>query len=308
MRGLKVPKRHGEKVRKALVEQGLLLPGYKVFRDEQYIYFPVKESIPGYDTVDTLFEEKRKHPESLQRFGLRSFDIIGDIAVIDIAEGKDIVNDLLSRKPIRTVVQRAPVNGEVRTRVCKHLGGDQKSETIHTEYGLKFKVDINKVYFNPRLSTERMRVAQKVKPGEVVCDMFCGVGPFSLMIAKYSEAETICAIDMNPEAIALLKENIHLNNITNVVPVLGDAKIKIKMGNFDRIIMNLPHESFSFLPEALQHGSIIHYYRITADVQGEIQRIRQLGDIMDIPLTIAHYRTVKSYSPDMDLYRIDIFV
>jgi len=36
-----------------------------------------------------------------------------------------------------------------------------------------------------------MRIAKKVNPREVVCDMFCGVGPFSIMIAKYSEAEKI---------------------------------------------------------------------------------------------------------------------
>lgn len=312
MRGLKVPKQDGEKVRKALIEQGLLVPGYKVLRDELYIYFPVKGDIPGYDTVDVLFEERIKHPASLQEFGLRSFDIIGDIAVIDIPEGEkkqDIVTALLSRKPIHTVVQRAPVNGEFRTRVCQHLGGDQKSETIHTEYGLRFKVDINTVYFNPRLSTERWRIAQKVNPGEIVCDMFCGIGPFSLMIAKYAEAEKIYAIDINPEAIAFLKENIQLNRITNVVPVLGDAKKEIKkIGTVDRIIMNLPQKSFSFLPEALQHGSIIHYYRITADIQGEIDCITQLGDALGIVLTVIQYRTVKSFSPDMDFYRIDIVV
>lgn len=314
MRGLKVPKRDGEKVKKALIEQGLLVSGLKIARDKTYVYFPVKEGIPGYDTVDITFEKKEKHPESLQKFGLRSFDIIGDIALVDIPEeleeekGK-IVTALLARKPIHTVVQRSPVNGEFRTRACQHLGGDQKSETIHTEYGLKFKVDINNVYFNPRLSTERLRVAQKVNPGEVIIDMFCGVGPFSLMIAQYSDAEKIYAIDINPKAVALLKENIKLNKITNVIPILGDAKEEIKrIGNSDRIIMNLPQKSFLFLPEALQHSGVIHYYRITADVQGEIDRIIALGNTMDILLTGVQYRTVKSYAPDMELYRIDIVV
>lgn len=312
MRGLKVPKREGEKVRQELIQQGLLLSRYKIKKDEFFIYFPVKEGIPGYDVVECSFEEKVKPPESLKKFGISSFDIIGDIAVVDIPEDvqdqrNEIAQALLNRKPIRTVVQKgSKVQGEYRTRTFEYLAGEQKSETVHTEYGLKFKVDISTVYFNPRLATERLRIAQKVEAHEIVTDMFCGVGPFSLMIAQYSEAEKIYSIDINPKAIQLLKENIKLNKIKNVIPILGDAKKEIaKIGSSDRIIMNLPQKTFEFLPEALQYGRIIHYYRITSDLQGEVERIKALATKMR-PIEIIQYCTVKSYAPDMELYRIDI--
>jgi len=313
MRGLKVPKREGEKVRQTLIQQELLLSRYKIKKDEFFIYFPVKEGIPGYDVVECSFEEKVQPPESLKKFGISSFDIIGDIAIVDIPEDvqdqkNEIAQALLTRKPIRTVVQkRSKVQGEYRTRTFEYLAGEQKSETIHTEYGLTFKIDINTVYFNPRLATERLRIAQKVEAHEVVTDMFCGVGPFSLMVAKYSEAEKIYSIDINPEAIQLLKENIKLNKITNVHPILGDSKKEIaKIGSSDRIIMNLPQKAFEFLPEALQYGRIIHYYRITSDLQGEVERIKALATKIK-PIEILQYCTVKSYAPDMELYRIDIF-
>lgn len=313
MRGLKVPKREGEKVRQTLIQKGLLLTQYKIKRDEVFIYFPVKDSILGYDIVECAFEEKVSPPESLKKFGIRSFDIIGDIAIVDIPEDaqdhkKEIAHTLLARKPVHTVVQkRSNVQGEYRIRTFEYLAGEQKSETIHREYGLTFKVDINTVYFNPRLSTERLRIAHKVDHGEVVTDMFCGVGPFSLMIAKYSEAEKVYAIDINPEAVQLLKENVRLNKIENVIPILGDAKKEIaKIGHTDRIIMNLPQRAFEFLPEALQYGSIIHYYRITSDLQGEVEKIKALATESN-PIEILQYHTVKSYSPDMELYRIDIF-
>ncbi len=306
MRGLKVPKKEGEKIRQALQEHKLLLPHYVIKRDAEFIYFPVRRGIPGYDTVECSFEEKKRHPEPLKKLGIASFDVIGDIAIVDIPEEleekkNEVVKILLSRKFIHTVLQKTSrIEGEFRTRRFNYLGGEKKTETVHTEYGLKFKLNLETVYFNPRLSTERFRIAHKVEPGETVIDMFCGVGPFSLMISRFSRAEKIYAIDINPEAIKFLHENIKLNKIKNVIPILGDAKEEVpKIGHADRVIMNLPQEAFKFLREALNCGKIIHYYTITSDLQGEIDRIRTLG-------TVLEYKTVKSYSPDMEMYRIDV--
>jgi tRNA (guanine37-N1)-methyltransferase len=311
MRGLKVPKPEGESVRQALIQQKLLVPQYKVKSDESFIYFPVKEGIPGYDVVECVFEKRENPCESVKIFGISSFDTIGDIAVVDIPDrlreqNMEIAQTLLKRKHIKTVVQKCShVHGEFRTRVYEYLAGEQKSKTIHREYGLKFSVDINTVYFNPRLATERMRIAQKVEPGEVVTDMFCGVGPFSIMISRYSEAQKIVAIDINPTAVKLLRENLILNKIENVIPVLGDAREELsRIGHTDRILMNLPQKAFEFLPAALQHKSIIHYYTITSDVKEEIERIKTLHT--ELTTEILGYHPVKSYSPDMKICRIDI--
>jgi tRNA (guanine37-N1)-methyltransferase len=115
---------------------------------------------------------------------------------------------------------------------------ERTTETIHKENGIRLKIDINKAYFSPRLQTERQRVIEQVKPGETVIDMFCGVGPYSIAIAK--KAREVYAIDHNPAAIKLLKENIKLNKVTNVKALKGDALELIKtLPKADRIIMNL---------------------------------------------------------------------
>ncbi|MGC1122402.1 MAG: class I SAM-dependent methyltransferase family protein [Candidatus Methanofastidiosia archaeon] len=313
MRGLKVPKREGESVRKFLIEENTLVKGYKIKRDEKFLYFPVKREIPGYDIVEIDFEKSPPPPESLCKFGLKSFDIIGDIAVVDIPEEledkkEDIACILLSRNPVHTVVGKTSrISGTLRTRTFEHLLGEEKTVTIHKEYGLLFKVDIKCVYFNPRLSIERWRIAQEVKPGEVVIDMFCGVGPFSIMIAKNAQPGTVYAIDINPLAIELLKENIILNKVDAVVPILGDARKEIThLGCADRIIMNLPQNAFEFLPEALSHGRIIHYYCITSDIEKEFERIHALNQNLGYNVHIMNLKTVKSYAPDMDMYCIDL--
>ena len=53
------------------------------------------------------------------------------------------------------------------------------------------------------LASERKRVAGLVKPGEIVVDMFAGVAPFSIMIARYAKPKIVYAIDKNKEAIIL---------------------------------------------------------------------------------------------------------
>ncbi|MBU7013777.1 MAG: class I SAM-dependent methyltransferase family protein [Theionarchaea archaeon] len=313
MRGLKVPKREGESIRKSLVEENILVKGYKIERDEGFLYFPVKREVPGYDMVEMDFQESPSAPESLGRFGLKSFDIIGDIAVVDIPEEledkkMEIASILLSRSSVHTVVGKTSrISGPLRTRTFEHLLGEEKTVTIHKEYGILFKVDIEHVYFNPRLSTERRRIAQKVSPGEVVIDMFCGVGPFSIMIAKHSQPKIIYAIDINARAIELLKDNIVLNKANRIIPILGDAGEEIThLECADRVIMNLPQNAFEFLPKALSHGRIIHYYCITSDIEKECQRIHSLSQNLGQNVHIMNLTTVKSYAPDMDMYRIDL--
>jgi len=313
MKCIRVPKSQGEKVRQLLLRRDILVKNFKIAVDSTFIYFPVKEPLSGYDLVDCECEPRSPPPPSLQSMGMRSFDLIGDIAIVDIPlelqeKKQEIARILLARNPIHTVVeQTSEISGQFRIRKHAYIAGEEKFQTTHTEYGLSFLVDINRVYFNPRLATERMRVAQMVTEGEKIIDMFCGVGPFSIMVSHYSEAHIIYAIDINPCAIEYLKENIRMNICKNVVPICGDAREEVsRIGKVDRIIMNLPHSAFEFLPEALLWGHFIQYYCICESVEKEKEKIRALGKDIDIPVTIQGQKLVKSYAPHMNMYRIDL--
>jgi len=205
----------------------------------------------------------------------KSYDIAGGIAIIRIPEplkerSKTIAEAVMqTHKSIKTVWRQASsVSGDFRSRGLEFVLGERKTETFHREHGCVFKVDLGKCYFSPRLSYERMRIAQKVKPGEVILNMFAGVGCFSLVIAKHSEAKKIFSIDINPAAIEYMQENIKLNKVEGkVVPVQGDAKkvIDERLQNVaDRVLMPLPERAYEYLDYALlalkQTGGWIHYY------------------------------------------------
>jgi tRNA (guanine37-N1)-methyltransferase len=79
------------------------------------------------------------------------------------------------------------------------IAGDPSSyETTVIEDKVRFKVDVSKVYWCSKLSSERNRLIDKIlKPGDVLCDMFCGIGPLAVKAAVRQKIKVI-ANDLNP--------------------------------------------------------------------------------------------------------------
>ncbi len=219
------------------------------------------------------FLADRLEPKEL-RLLYRSFDVIGDIAVIRVPEAlmkrSRVVAEAVmqANKQVKTVLlQTSPVSKEFRLRKLKWIAGERKTETVHKEHGCIFKVDLAKCYFSPRLSYERIRIARQLHPGEVVVNMFAGVGCFSVVIAKNSQAK-VYSIDLNPDAVHFMLENVLLNKVHSRVAVIqGDAKsvIQESLRNCsDRVLMPLPEKAYEYLEYALlalkPAGGCIHYY------------------------------------------------
>ncbi len=113
------------------------------------------------------------------------YEVIGDLAVLDIPAGLEAYQDdialalISKRKNIRTVLRKSgKIEGAGRLAAFEVLIGSN-TITEHHECGYRYRMDVAKVFFNSRLGTERMRVAAaQVRPGERVLVPFCGVGPF----------------------------------------------------------------------------------------------------------------------------------
>jgi tRNA (guanine37-N1)-methyltransferase len=204
-----------------------------------------------------------------------SYDIVGDIAIIrlaqDLIECPSDIADAVMRvhKKIKTVLaQTGGVQGDFRLRRLEFVSGEKRTVTSHREWGCLFRVDVEKCYFSPRLSYERMRIAKQVRNGEAVLNMFAGVGCFSILIAKYSNPRRVYSIDANPSAVRYMQDNVRMNKACGkVVSFLGDAKVTVErklQHTADRVLMPLPGKAFEYLPCALsalkEAGGHIHYY------------------------------------------------
>jgi tRNA (guanine37-N1)-methyltransferase len=204
-----------------------------------------------------------------------SFDVVGDIAIVRLTErsrkhSEKIAEAIMAvHKNIKTVWgQAGAVRGEFRLRGLEYVAGERKTRTVHRESGCLFSVDVAKCYFSPRLFYERMRIARLAENGETVVNMFAGVGCFSIVIVKHAEVEKAYSIDVNPEAVRQMRENIRLNRVYGrVVPLLGDARevVEERLRHVaDRVLMPLPAKALEYLPYALlalkEKGGWVHYY------------------------------------------------
>ncbi len=221
-------------------------------------------------TLKKAIEKKltKKEFENL----VTSYDIIGDIAIIEIPiqlekKEKLIGETLLNlHKQIKVVVKKAGIHrGIYRRQKLKILAGERRKTTEYKENNVRIRLHVEDVYFSPRLATERKRIAELVKPNEDILVMFSGVAPYPLVIAKNTKAKEIYAIEINPIAHKFALENIKLNKITNIKLFNRDVRMVIPTLNkkFDRILMPLPLTGENFLDIALtaaKKKAIIHFY------------------------------------------------
>lgn len=326
---LVVPKRKAEPIRRKLMEKGILRKDLQIRSDAKNVYLPVTQRIDlGYPIESADFKEIELQvtdyrllmdvPEEIRPRLPSSFDVVGSIAIVKLEDevvpyaaklGKAIMT---TQSSVKTVCVDSGVVKQFRTRNVRVVAGEKTTETVHREYGLTFKVDVARAFFSPRLATERHAVSEQVKTGEVVIDMFAGIGPFSIMIAKTASPRIVYAIDANPDAIELMRENIALNKAEAVEPILGDAREEIaRLEKADRIVMNLPHSGREFIGEAiraLKPGGVIHYYEIMAEDEAKASldeiadAARRQGRVMKELAT----RRIKSYSPTMTFYGFDL--
>lgn len=340
-KALIVPKERGEDVKNMLISGGLLNRDLRIDRDEEFLYLPLRElpkieELNEFEVIEHEFETVRSQiksyreivdiPDNLQSHLPTSFDIVGQIALVKLPDEllpyKNQIGEALlkTQSNLQTVVMEKGVKGEFRVRDIEVIAGDPSTETLQTEYGIKLLVNLGEVYFSPRLASERYRVAKLVNDGELVVDMFTGVGPFSIMIAKHANPARIFAIDKNPQAIEYLKHNIETNKVDVIDPFCGDAKAVIKEllqdqleGKADRIIMNLPHSAREFIEDALtiiKVGGVLHYHEIMEGNDAETRIVELIKQIVDFGFNceVDTKILVGTYSPKEDHICLDIRV
>jgi len=250
---------------------------------------------------------------------ISAFDQIGDIIIVRIPDSllpkKKLIGETLLKevKIAKSVFyQSSAVEGDFRTRNLEILAGEDTTETEYKEFGCKFTVDVENAFFSPRLSTERERIANLVSDGEIIVNMFAGIGMFSIMAAKKKNC-TVYSLDINPVASKLCEKNIESNKLRgNIISINGDTSQIISKqleDKSDRTLMLLPEKSDEFLDSAIKttkNGGIIHYYcHIHADKKSEAGKLSEdhylqvspvkseiLGSKIVRPVGPRYYQTV----------------
>jgi tRNA (guanine37-N1)-methyltransferase len=296
---LKISKTDGEKTLALASRLHLTDKSMEIQRNADALYVPIvrkpdeteitllKEQVSDLQVTAHIFLEKERQAKNLAEMlegklpphllaSLpKALDVVGDIAILEIpaeleAHKKEIGAAILAtHKGVLTVLAKAgAVTGTYRLRSLDFIAGEHRTTTVHKEYGCSFYVDVAKAYFSPRLSHEHWRVASLVQNGETVLDLFAGVGPFAVLIAKKHRDARVYAVDLNVDAVKLLEKNVRLNRVENRVhPIQGDARQVVDeklTGVADRVIMNLPEKADEFIDCACKavkpSGGTVHFY------------------------------------------------
>ena len=253
---------------------------------------------------------------------ISAFDQIGEIIIVRIPDSllskKEIIGKTLldEVKIVRSVFyQASAVEGEFRTRSLEILAGEDNTETEYREFGCRFTVDVKNAFFSPRLSTERERIANLIQNGEVMTNMFAGIGMFSITAAKKKKC-TVYSLDINPVASKLCETNIGLNKLAgNIISINGDASKIIKeqlVDKSDRTLMVLPERSDEFLESAInttKDGGIIHYYsHIHADKKTDAGKLSEEHYLKVTPVKseILNSKIVRAVGPRFYQTVVDI--
>ena len=201
----------------------------------------------------------------------RAFDQVGSIAIFSEfpkelkKKQKIIAQALMQTNPYITTVAKKMSDhaGKFRTKKVSIIAGKKTKVTEHRESGVRVLLDVEKCYFSPRLSSERLRIAQLVKKDERVLVLFSGIGIYPLIIAKNSQPKEVVGVEHNPIAHAFAVKNIALNKVKNVTFIKKDAAKFVPDEKFDRIVMMLPGGAEKFLkhlPTMAKKNATIHFY------------------------------------------------
>ena len=315
---LKVNESAAQSTKVLLEQSGALNRDFLPINKGGHIFWPLNFEVDGEiilmegkPSTRVSRDYRANLPDDLRDITPRAFDIFGDIAILklpyDLEPHFKIISESIvnSNKNINKVAIDLGVKGDYRVRKLKMIHGEDTFVATHKENGLTFVLDISKVYFSPRLSMERNRLSKLVSSGEKVLDAFAGAAPFSVTLAK--QGAFVKSIDSNPDAENWAIHNYKLNNVSEQNFSFHCSEIEnynFGDASFDRIIMNNPTNSLSYLPllsKLVKLNGYIHFYYIDSKEDDfNIQKI--LGD----GFICTKVRKVHPYSPATLLKVFDI--
>jgi len=219
---------------------------------------------------------------------------------------------------VETVLaQTGPIQGEARHPHVERIVGDSTLTEV-VEHGVRYRFDAAEVMFATGNRTERQRIATLVAPGEVVIDLFAGIGYFTLPIARRARPRVVHAVEQNPVAYRFLEENLRINGVADVVhPLLGDNRtVALPTESADRVLLGYLPDSAPWIPRAVSlvrpEGGWLHIHRVV-DVRpglpaatAEIERaVEATGAVRE---SAGRAREVKPYGPGRSHVVVDLRV
>jgi tRNA wybutosine-synthesizing protein 2 len=322
-----VPASRAEEVRQLLRARGWIDSNHRITKRDDVVLIPLRPvpqtelrelEVPLED-IDRLDErpEGRSPSEEIRERLLAegvppsacpvAWRRIGDIIILRLDKASQnhrptigrIVGEVLSAKTV--VEDRSGIHGAWRVPDIRVLWGNG-TETVHLEAGVRYKLDLASVMFSSGNLAARVSLPKRVPPNAVVVDLFAGIGYFSLPIASRRPSTLVYACEMNPASYRFLKENIRLNRLSNVVPLLGDCRTTSPQRTADWVLMGHfdAREYLDVAFRTLRDRGTILYHELCPKEQyplAPIERVAEAARTAWYRVRTTRTAIVKSYAP-----------
>lgn len=281
---------------------------------------PMNKNKTPFDLIQTSLIQKI--PENVYSYLPRKWEKIGDVLILKLPlelndYKKQIAKTYANILHCSSVLlDKGGINGALRIPDTDLIFGNENTETIHRENGVRFALDPAKVMFSSGNMNERKRMSRIVHRNETVVDLFAGIGYFTIPMAVHSKPDHIIACEINPVSYQYLCKNILLNDVSDIVkPLLGDSKKIAPKDTADRVIMGYFGNTIQFLSTAVEclknQRGIIHFHDTFPDedipkipralIEKKLVQFQRMAKLLQI-------QKVKTYAPGISHYVFDIAV
>ncbi|MHA1105072.1 MAG: class I SAM-dependent methyltransferase [Promethearchaeota archaeon] len=258
----------------------------------------------------------------------RGFQSIGKVMILKLNPALLKYKGIIAKKCMELLpstksvyLNKGKIEGTFRKpNNMEYVAGELNSLVRHKEHDVIYSFDFTKIMFSQGNLSERKYLATLVKDGEIIVDMFAGIGYFSLPIGKHSKPSRIYSIELNPDAYNYLVENVKLNHLEDkVVPILGDSNTEVvKLSDSGikahRVIMGVFPAPKNYIREALllvrDEGTTYHYEGVThkEEYMNLYSEFEDIAKSEGFECKLESQRFVKSYGPHLYHVVLDIFV
>lgn len=240
----------------------------------------------------------------------RGWRRLGDVVLVDLDPGLEphrrpvarALGEVLGARAV--VAEGQGVAGRRRRPRGRTLLWGDDAGTVHREDGLAYHLDPTEVMFSPGNESERARMGEVDAGGEVVADLFAGIGYFTIPLAARAGAEAVVGFDVNPTALAYLSRNADANDVAHRVhPVRADSRTLAGAPWADRVVLGYlpdPSDAFPAALSVLRPGGTLHHHRtVPRDAAPEpaVREVREAAGDRDREASVSATRTVKSVGP-----------
>ncbi|XP_058703815.1 tRNA wybutosine-synthesizing protein 2 homolog isoform X4 [Poecile atricapillus] len=180
--------------------------------------------------------------------------------------GPELWETVASALGARRVARRGRVmpDGMRTPRVTLLLG--QHGWVEHVDNGIRYTFDVTKCMFSPGNITEKLRVASLPCSGEVLVDLYAGIGYFTLPFLVHAGAAFVHACEWNSHAVEALHRTLVLNGVRDRCHIhAGDSRQLQLRDVADRVNLGLIPSSEEGWPVACRvlrknTGGVLHIH------------------------------------------------